>query len=268
MMNPNPKFLIYYACVAKGTTILAEFNSKDADLGALAAKCLEKTPAHHSIFSHTIRDKTYMFLLDDSFLYFAIFDENLDNSEGLSFLKSVKDAFNDIVQNNSVKKRLDSLNSHCFQGEFNPLFHQLLASNSEFEAPGSPRMVLKLNHGGSERFDSPRGQKIGSLPLLGDVPKRLKKKKKRFFGDSYGETKDQNKVDVSSNDSSAGGLTREFSVVLHKNVVFSGELGQHQKAKRVWKKHVWIVLSLDLIVCSLLFGIWLWICRGFKCING
>ena len=37
------------------------------------------------------------------------------------------------------------------------------------------------------------------------------------------------------------------------------------KAKHVWKKHVWVLLLLDLFVCAVLFVIWLWVCSGFKC---
>ncbi|KAG7945353.1 hypothetical protein I3843_15G147800 [Carya illinoinensis] len=39
-----------------------------------------------------------------------------------------------------------------------------------------------------------------------------------------------------------------------------------QKSKQIWRKHVWVVLLLDLFVCSVLFVIWLWVCGGFNCI--
>uniref|UniRef100_A0A5B7C071 Longin domain-containing protein n=1 Tax=Davidia involucrata TaxID=16924 RepID=A0A5B7C071_DAVIN len=251
MMISNPN-LIFYACISKGTTILAEFNTKDADLGALAAKCLVKTPPLHTMFSHTIRKKTYMFLIHNPFVYFGIFDENLENSECLSFLESVKDAFNEITESDSIK-RLDKLSSHCFQGEFNPVFHQLLASPADLEVLHSPREVLK--HGGNGSSDWSRGKKIGLVPLLGgDRCKILKKKKKK--------KRLENKVDVSYD---GIGLSREFTVSMQKSAYSDSG---YQMAKRVWKKHVWVVLLLDLIVCSILFGIWLWICRGFKCMEG
>uniref|UniRef100_A0A5B7A9L6 Longin domain-containing protein n=1 Tax=Davidia involucrata TaxID=16924 RepID=A0A5B7A9L6_DAVIN len=242
MMISNPNF-VFYACVSKGTTILAEFNSRDADLGTLAAKCLDNTPPFHTSFSHTVRQKRYTFLIDELFSYFGIFDENTQRSECLSFLKSVKDAFNEIIEGDDIK-RLDNLKSHCFQGEFNPVFHQLLASPADLEIMHSPR------HGRSGSLDSPRQKKKIGL-VGGDTCKNLKKKKK-------------NKVDVSDD---GIGLSREFTVSLQKNGFHAGDAG-NQKAKRFWKKHVWVVLSLDLIVCSILFGIWLWICRGFKCIDG
>ncbi|XP_057472966.1 phytolongin Phyl2.2-like [Actinidia eriantha] len=262
-LNPN---LIFYACISKGSTILAEFNSSDADLGTLAAKCLEKTPPLHTTFSHTVRKRTYTFFIDDPFAYFAISDENLENSDILSFLRSVKDAFDRIVISEGVKWN-ENFNSHCFQGEFNPVFHQLLASPVEFDGPNSPRETVKHDRTGS--LDSPRGKRIGSVPLLGgDMSNSLKKKsKKRFNVEANGDGKErmmgENKVDVSD----AIVLSRDFSIAMSKNGLFGGD-SQHQRAKRVWKRHVWVVLSLDLIVCLILFGVWLWICRGFKCIDG
>ncbi|XP_052173408.1 phytolongin Phyl2.2 [Diospyros lotus] len=249
--NPN---LILYACVSKGTTILAEFNCRDADLADLASRCLEKAPQFHATFSHTVRKRTFTFLLDDPLIYFTIYDDALETSEALCFLRSVRDAFREI----RVKSAGD-LSSHSFQGEFNPVFHQLLtpAPATEMESPPD---APKHGHAGSF-----------SVPLLsGDSTSKClvmikKKKKKRLFGvDANGESKDglaENKVDVC--DDNGVILSRDFS----KSGLFVND-SPHQKAKHVWKKHVWVVLSLDLIVCFILFAIWLWICRGFKCIDG
>lgn len=274
-MISNPS-LIFYACVSKGNTILAEFNSRDADLATLASKCLEKAPLLHVNFSHTVRKKTYTFLMDDPFVYFSIYDESLENSEALSFLHSVKKAFDKIIISENVRSK-ENLNSHHFQGEFNPVFHQLLASlaTEMMEGPQSPLGHLK--HGRSGSLDSPRGKRIGSVPLLGGDSRSLKKKKKKLSNEGNGECKDglvENKVDFSK-DANAIVLSRDFSMSMHKGGMsmqkgglFGDDTGQQQKAKRVWKRHVWVVLSLDLIVCCILFGVWLWICRGFKCIDG
>lgn len=256
--------LVYYACVAKGTTILAEFNSKDADLGSLAIKCLEKTPPLHYVFSHTVRNRTYTFFIEDPFAYFAIFDENLENFEGLAFLKSVKDAFNEVAGSSSAKKRLQKLSSHCFQGEFSPVFHHLLASDADMEGIHSPSSGLKLTHGRNGSMDSSRGGPVGR-PLLGTAKSLMKKKKRFWLGDCV-DGSAGNAKDASPDDGAAAGLSREFTVVMHKNGLYSGDLGQ-QKAKVVWKKHVWVVLSMDLIICTILFVVWLCICGGFKCVD-
>ncbi|XAR71622.1 hypothetical protein NMG60_11017986 [Bertholletia excelsa] len=253
--------LMFYACVAKGSEILAEFNSKDADLATLAAKCLEKTPPLHSVFSHTIRKRTYTFFIDEPFTYFAIYDAKLEKVEALSFLKSVREAVDELVVSENGKS-LSNLTSHCFQGELYPVFHQLLAPYTEFGSPLSPKGASKNDR--SISLDSPKG-KIGSLPLLGgDVSKNLKKKKKRL--DAYGDGIDglvDSKVDVSGD---AVVTSRNLSVSMQKHGMFANDSG-HQKARRAWKKHVWVVLSLDLFVCTILFVIWLLICRGFKCID-
>ncbi|KAK1415184.1 hypothetical protein QVD17_30956 [Tagetes erecta] len=128
-LNPN---LILYTCIAKDTTILADFVSKHADLSDTANKCLEKTPAFHSVFSHTVNGKTYMFFIYDPFVYFGIFDESLERHACLLFLESVKNVFMCMMNNDTVNKC--TLSSHCFQGEMSPLFHQLMGLNSELDS--------------------------------------------------------------------------------------------------------------------------------------
>ncbi|CAH1430199.1 unnamed protein product [Lactuca virosa] len=197
--NPN---LIFYACIAKDTTILAEFNSKDADLGDLAKKCLEKTPPFHSIFSHTVHGETYMFFILDPFVYFGIFDESLEKPECLLFLKSVKNAFTSMIDNCSsgmMKQRLYSPNWHCFQGEFSPVFQQLLASNLEFDATSSAA-DLKDDH--RESLNSVRRKNKGSTDSSS--------MKKRFFGDADKDGAEEGKLDLDNDDGSVSSGTIHF----------------------------------------------------------
>ncbi|XP_022865745.1 phytolongin Phyl2.2-like [Olea europaea var. sylvestris] len=249
--------LVHYVCIARGTTVLAEFNSKDEKLGSIAGKCLEKTPSFHSIFTHTVRSQTYTFLIDDPLIYFAIFDEKLEKCEGLGFLKSAKQTFDKFFQGDLGKKRLDRVSAHCFQGEFNPVFHRLLGPGPESE-PAVPIC---------ERFDQSDSLYSGSGHLggpNGDSSMNLKKKKKnRMFvnfkigsGDMKGRGGIEKKVDVGAEDDDRDGilLSREFSAVMHKNEMYSCQLmgnHNHQKAKKVWKKQAWIVLSLDFYLAVL-----------------
>lgn len=245
--NPN---LIFYACIAKDTTILAEFNSKDADIVELAKKCLERTPPFHSTFSHTVHGETYMFFILDPFVYFGIFDESLDKPECLFFLKSVKDAFTSMIDNCSsgtMKQRLYSPNSHCFQGEFSPVFHQLLALNSEFDAT-SP---AGLKHDHRESLNSVRRKNKGSTPLLRDSSSEGLKMKKRFFGEANKDGLEEGKLDLDVLSNDDGSLSNGSRL---------------QRARCIWKKQAMVVLSMDLIVCVGLFVIWLWFCNGFQCI--
>ncbi|KAL8537986.1 hypothetical protein ACS0TY_000075 [Phlomoides rotata] len=233
--------LFHYACIAKGTTVLAEFNPKDAALGAIAAKCLEKTPPFHATFTHTVRSKTYAFLIDDPFVYFLISDEKLEKSEGLAFLKSVRDAF---VEDFQGQSRLEKLTSHCFQGEFSPVFRQLLA----------PAMYI------IDGIESPIGQRIGESGRIAKASgdNGTNKMKNRFLEGVIGR---RNK-EVDENNGNGSVFSPEFS---HKNRGFYSN--DHQKAKKVWKKQVWIVLLLDLMACMILFVVWLWICSGLKCME-
>ncbi|KAL8050753.1 hypothetical protein ABFX02_06G101000 [Erythranthe guttata] len=263
-MNPDPD-LIHYACIAKGTTVLAEFNSKDAALGAIAAKCLAETPPFHATFTHTVRSKTYTFLIDDPVVYFAIFDERLEKSEGLAFLKSVRDAFAGVSKGD---KSLESLSSHCYQGEFNPVFRQLLGSGRvHMDAIGSPR-GQRLGENGVLQY--------GSGPLRGrpkpNSEKELKKMKSRLlgefnFGRRNGVKKEENDECSGGGNGSGSGSSGELSINNKSGVLYSGELLGHQNAKKIWKKQVWFILSLDFVICVILFVVWLWICSGFKCIR-
>ncbi|XP_073032023.1 phytolongin Phyl2.2-like [Primulina eburnea] len=244
--------LIYYACIAKGTTVLTEFNSKDAALGAIAVRCLEKTPPFHSTFTHTIRSKTYTFLIDERFVYFLISHEKLENSEALGFLKSSRDAFGEVLKN---EKNLKKLSSYCYQGEFNPVFHQLLGSG--------------LDH--TDGISSPMGQRMGQSGILhcglqfnGDDG--WKKMKNWLFWEFNGGRRNSEEENYHTGGKGFG-LSREFSLISHKNGgLHSPELMGLQNSKQVWKKQVCFVLSLDFIICVILFVVWLWICSGFECI--
>lgn len=254
MANNLDPDMVYYACIAKETTILAEFNSKDADLSSKALNYLEKAPEFHLEFSHSVHNMTYVFIFENPYTYFAIFDENLEKPSCISFLESVADSFNLFLDKNP-RKRSTSISCHCFQGDFNPVFHQLLAPHSDLDIV--PPNAGKIGGGSVGN---------GSTPLLGGSTK------KRLFGHFIGGNKNKNagalkesRVDVSSehHERLAATLSREFSLAgsQNKNGLFAAD-----KAKRVWKKQVWMVLSLDLVVCVILFLIWLWICQGFECL--
>ena len=236
--------LFHYACIAKGTTTLAEFNPKDAELGAIAAKCLEKTPPFHANFTHTVCSKTYTFLIEDPFVYFLISDEKLEKTEGLAFLKSVRDAF---VEDFQGQSKLENLSSHCFQGEFSPVFRQLLA----------PALCI------IDGIGSPMGQRIGESGR----DNGMNKMKNRFLEGVIGRRNKERNIDHSGGNGI--GFSPEFSPIIHKNKGFySRELNDHQKVKKVWKRQMWTVLLLDLMACVILFVVWLWVCNGLKCMGG
>ncbi|KAL6508307.1 hypothetical protein OROHE_021849 [Orobanche hederae] len=257
-MIPNLD-LIHYACIAKGATVLAEFNSKDAALGAVAARCLDKTPPYHAAFTHTVRSRTYTFLIDEPLVYFAIFDARLETSDGLAFLKSARGAFREVF--NAGQRKLEKLTSHCFQGEFNPVFRQLLGQSLyNSDGFGSPSQYVVSTSGSGPMSGRPRP----------DGEKMANKMKNRWLGKiKIGRFDGEKETDENGGDGI--GLSREFPLISHKNgELYSSEVaaGHHnQKAKKIWKRHVWIVLSLDLVICLILFGVWLWVCSGLKCMD-
>ncbi|KDP42053.1 hypothetical protein JCGZ_03264 [Jatropha curcas] len=281
-MISNPD-LILYACIAKGPTILTEFSSpKEPGIESIAKQCVEKIPPHHSIFSHTIRKKTYTFLINDPFAYFVIFDEDLEKSESLWFLDRVKMAFEELTFSNPIED-FDKLTSLCFQSKFSPFFREILSL--DVDSVDSLMDVSREIRNPS--LDSTSGKRGVVRPLLLTPTNTMKKKKKRPLGcvggggcggsDVGGEANGDhhnlkeggvavmtNKINHVSDNGN-----RDFSVSMtHKNVggFYLGD--SKQKAKQIWRKHVWVVLILDLVICAVLFGIWLWVCRGFKCIDG
>lgn len=260
---------VVYACISKGTTILAEFTTGDPDLDALALKCLENAPQFHSVFSYNARRRAYRFLMDDAFVYFGIFDENLEKSRCLWLLNRIKEAFEGFLEKEEIKS-FGSLASYCFQGDLNPILRDLLAPGSMLSL-NLPKPALRESRNTS--MESSRGHKIVSVPLLGNPVKGLKKKKRRS-AEEDNNLESNNAVAASS---ALGGcvLTREYSVFFEKSGALGGGSGGglfvadgREKAKQKWRRHVWVALGVDLIVCCVLFGIWLGICRGFKCMNG
>ncbi|XP_044486255.1 phytolongin Phyl2.2 [Mangifera indica] len=245
--NPN---LVFYACIAKGSLILGEFLSREIS-EVLARQCVNKTPPHHSMFSHTVSNRTYTFLINDPFTYFGIFDENIEKSDLLGFLNSLKSSFEEIFARGSVLD-FDNMASRCLQSQFDAVFCEIMGLDLEF---------LNSSRSGSNDLrnssvDSSRGRMVVA-PLLGK-PKGLKKKKRASTerGAAEGDAKDvsgEKKVDVCDD------------VLMQKNALYAVD---GQKVKQTWKKHVWVVLALDLIICFVLFGIWLMVCQGFQCIDG
>ncbi|PRQ49467.1 putative Longin-like domain-containing protein [Rosa chinensis] len=63
---------------------------KKPEIGALAQKCIEKSPPHHSLYTHTVRKRTYIFSIADTFVIIGIFDQDLNQSEALVFLNRLR----------------------------------------------------------------------------------------------------------------------------------------------------------------------------------
>ncbi|CAN8230243.1 unnamed protein product [Cochlearia groenlandica] len=237
-MISNPSLLLY-SCIAKGSLILADFSHKeDPDLEALALRCIENLPPHHSMVSHTVHKRTYSLNIDGLFSYFAILDESVPKSESLWLFDRLKSAAAGLVSDGSTT----DLSQYCLQSKLDPVFAEIAGSggiNKDFESESVANRSLDSSKGGA------------FTPLLGK-PLNVLKNKKRLQTEVKSE-----KVD-------------SRGCVLSKGLR-NGLVHDHhhrQKAKQIWRKHVWIVLLFDVFVCVVLFGIWVWVCQGFQCIYG
>lgn len=234
---------IFYACVARGTTILADFSPGESDLEALALKCVESTPPFHLLYSYTTGKRIYCFLIEDPFVFFAIIDQGLGKSRGFRFLDRLKTSFASVLKRHSIKI-MDHLNSLCFQEEFGPVI----------------RSSMHLSGEGDDQVKDPdpsKGENAGAIraPLL---------EKQISNGEEIGDVSASNVSDTTSD----ANEIRARSLLPQKNggsSVIDGGWGQ---ARRIWRKQVRIVLLIDLVVCCALFCVWLTICKGLRCVDG
>ncbi|KAK9145572.1 hypothetical protein Sjap_005475 [Stephania japonica] len=252
---------VFYASISRRTTVLAEFinsSSVDGDLETLGSQCLARYPQLHLSFSHTIRKRIYTFLIDDPFVFFAIIDEKLGKSTSFDLLECVKDVFFKILRSNSLKsdEGFEDLSSYCFQDELEPVFASLIVRDCK---------MMPLRSLG-EMFSSDDCRKNGVL---------VKKKRRsveemtipmmKSDSGSNRETLIENGIDVVNGDDGR----REFGVSAPKKVISNGCSSSSSvglNGRKMWRRHVWTVLVLDLVVCFGLFGVWLWVCKGFECL--
>ncbi|KAJ4899383.1 SNARE-like superfamily protein [Raphanus sativus] len=253
-MITNPR-LLFYSCIAKGTVILAEFSSKDEpEIESIALRCIESVPPHHSMISHTVRKRTYALIIDRPFTYLAILDEAVTKTESLWLFTRLKSAVEALVSDGSALN--NNPTKHCLQSKLDPVFAEIATgggnnNNKDLEPElglvGSPREIKNPS------LDSSKEQR-SLKPLLAKPLMVLKKNKKRLQTEA--------KMDVGG----GGG-----GVISSRGLPRNGLIHDHhhrQKAKQIWKKHVWVVLMFDVCICVVLFGIWLWVCQGFQCIQG
>ncbi|URD92306.1 VAMP-like protein [Musa troglodytarum] len=239
--DPHP---ILYACVAHGTTILAELSFAEAGGGGdgdlslgHAAGCLATVPRFHRHYSHTAGGRIYAFLMAEPLVFFAIADEAvLGKPRALLFLRRLRDAFS----SSAVRRRRtaaggdgsDPLPHLCLQEDFLPELHRLVQSvPSQDEEPPPPRPCLPPPAASPRPSDSDEDQKV--------------KEKKGGKG--------KRKMTIS---------------VVNRDVVDSDPAnGGSKSVQKVWRQHVRTIILIDLVVCCFLLGVWVSICRGFECIT-
>ncbi|CAM8933643.1 unnamed protein product [Rhodiola kirilowii] len=245
--------LVLYVCVAEGTTIVADFvRNDDSDLETLAARCLQLTPANHALYSHTVDGRSYVFLIGDRFVVFGIFDEGLEKGKRLGFLVKVRDGFDEILGRKEAVL-VDNLGYRSFQGEMGEVLQRLL--DGLFETIGLVNGLVRI----AALVSNERAKNVAPLQLGNGL---MKKKKRGASSELNGESRGTNHLDDDDDE-----LSRETLGFVNKHGNGSTGGGRQRAARSSWRKRAWIVLLIDVVICLVLFGVWLYICRGFKCLN-
>ncbi|XP_064959401.1 phytolongin Phyl1.2-like [Musa acuminata AAA Group] len=225
--DPNP---IFYACVAHGTAILAELSTADLPPD-LAAQCLAAPPRFHRHYSHTTGGRIYAFLMIDPLVFFAISDEAiLGKPHTLLFLRRLRDAFS---SSTALRRRATAVGGDGSDS----LPHLCLQEEFLPELRGLVHSAPSLDEEPPPPASSPQPSEFDE-----DHKAREKKcgKGKRKMVISAGNR------DIVDSDPGNGG-----SRMVHK----------------VWRQHVRAIILIDLVVCCLLLGVWVSICKGFECIT-
>eukprot|EP00249_Psilotum_nudum_P017474 c26341_g1_i2 orf=346-1236(-) len=287
--------LVYYASVARGTTIVAEYTDGGAPLFAVGSGYLEKIPPFHSRFSYSSRRRIFNSLIEHPFVYCTIVDEALGKATADTFLDQVRDEFKRLLKVRGLALDGGGLVPHSLDTDFAPVFDQLVAPlvgipqkeedlmkeklQGQLEAEEGPSVTSLYtglsSHGENEQNLSgkldkkPGGSRSLCTPFRG---KRSKKDKKNVK-----EQEKELEEIMMENSSQAMDNGPRLDVLVEDNtpsvtvpsIQKTGSDGSksQQIAQRMWWQNVRLVLALDAIVCVVLFGIWLGICKGINCIR-
>lgn len=259
MSSESDSGTIFYASVSQATTVLADFlppsivpaagggGAAAADFAALAANCLEASPRFHLLYTHTANRRIYAFLMSDRLLFFAIADDSLGRSAVLLFLHRLRDATIHSAQRRVISG--DPLPHHCLQDELLPLIRRLVTSFftrsvSKEEKP-SPSPLLSSTPPSSD-----------SHLLTGEHRRKIKKERKKNAGNEEGLA------------GSLPGSGLEMSILDNAgDADLESGSGGRKSLQKIWRQQVRLILVIDAVVCTLLFGIWLSVCKGFQCIG-
>lgn len=229
-----------YCCVAKGGKILYSYSGKGVQLESLAIFCLENAPVFHRWYFHSVGPRTFGFLMADGHTYFAIIDPSVGNSAILRFLEHIRDGFTKVAKNG-------------FQDELVPVIQRLIESLENM-----PRLAFSLDDS-SEGTASGDGSTSTKDPLLGKNGNKHHDRKKM-----------KDKVvqrDAAVGDHGDGVLKIDVApnMTLPRNS--SSSRLSMQQGRRLWCRHAKIIIAVDVVICLLLFVVWLAVCQGFSCVS-
>lgn len=279
-MDPLPS-LVYYAAIAKGTTILAEYVAEgNIDLPAIASACLENVPPLHIRFSYTTNQRRFICLLDGVLTYCAIMDEALSKADAFSFLQKMRDAFKSFGKGRGMSL---TLGAHFLDEEMVPVMRNLAASfvgvpqrekvriEAELQAQrdaevdlevSSPSAVAPLYEMSDHEFDSkteekPLGSRSPRMPFIGKMRKG-KKKNTEQGKEAMAAVEDGGKVMEKGH---------SLEILVDRGLGAGAEKSKNTDAHKIWRRKVMIVVMLDVIACVILLAVWLAVCQGISCLK-
>ncbi|KAA8544563.1 hypothetical protein F0562_022578 [Nyssa sinensis] len=272
---------VYYCCVSKGNRILYVYSSGDHEIENLAALCLERTPPYHRWYFQTVGKRTFGFLMEDGYVYFAIVDEHLGNQGILQFLEHVRDEFKKLTKKGSSRS-MSNLNSLCLQEQLVPVIRRLIASlehvsqNSnewpaETPSPHHAGLSLSACNDANGQIEIVASTKA---PLLGKSSKQEKKKLKDHVIamrdielEEHRKSTDRGvRIDSETLDSNNQGVVVP-SISLQKDMGLMRTRSGTQNIRKKWCRQIRIVLAIDAAICVVLFVIWLAVCVSTECIH-
>ncbi|KAK9748944.1 hypothetical protein RND81_02G092100 [Saponaria officinalis] len=292
------KGFVHYCCVAKGGIILQYYINNNNDdnkinnnnnncgenleIEKLAALCLEKVPENHKWYSQTMNKRTYCYLMEDGFVYFAIAEDDLGNNALIRFLEHYREEFKKIAKKNSGsrlswkgKRKGNGPNSSLnLQEQLVPVVCRLIMSLQNVSQSGSD---VNGNENGFKPSLYPCGGRYGEsasstkAPLLGGKAEKHEKQSKDHVIAMRGielEEPCKSSERGLGNESGFGETGASVSPVpLQKEMSVSRRKLSSQTVRRKWCRLVQLVLAVDAVVCIAMLVIWLVICKGIQCIR-
>lgn len=258
--------LVYYAAVARGNIVLAEHINPKENLADVGEECLEKVPPYHNQFTYTIKQRMFMFLIDGPFTYCAVVDEALGKGKSIWFLERVRDEFKLLIRSRCLDGMgLEKMSlAYDFAGVFNQLVKPLVGIPQKevdlnYDCPDSRDGFVLSSSASARAENSHGGTNVGRPSLLTANGHRDYKAGKKH-------SKDQQVIQVKEIMMTNSGKALDTCNSSDMDPSVRRRMGR-QMAAQMWWKNVKLVFILDLVVCCVLFAIWLGICGGFRCVN-
>jgi hypothetical protein len=248
-----------YCCIARGRKVIYRYSSGggkdgDPDTESAAALCLEHAPPHHRHYAHAAGSRSYAYLAADGHTFFALVDPCAGNASALQFLERVRDVF-----------RHAGSHRNGFHDSLVPAVQRLAASLEK-----TPRATFALEDnadsgGGPNETSTCTSSSSSKVPLLGKSGSRKEKKKSKDKaaapGDGENEQRGTRGVRIDMPAEDVGGMSLERSLS-------QSRLWRQQPSRSLWMRHVKIIIVVDVIICVILFAVWLAVCKGFQCVSG